>query len=85
MLCLYNLEKGSSFPRHNHPHEQTGYVISGKIEMTIGEQTRVLGPGEAYFMTSEEYHSARVIEETVVLDAFSPPREDYLPEIEKPA
>ena len=78
MLVLYTLEKGAVFPEHNHPHEQSGYVISGLLEMIIDGKSYVLRPGGTYFAAAHQMHSARVLEDTVVLDAFSPPREDYL-------
>lgn len=81
MLCLYDLKKGSVIPKHHHPHEQGGMVISGKMKMTIGGETHVVSAGQAYFMQGDQEHTIEVLEDTVALDAFSPPREDYLHEI----
>jgi quercetin dioxygenase-like cupin family protein len=77
MLCQFFLEAGSVVPRHNHMNDQVGYVVSGKIEMTIGEQVRLLESGESYAIPGGIYHSAKALVDSVVIDVFSPPREDY--------
>lgn len=78
MLCLFEWDTGAILPEHSHPHEQLGYVISGKVEFTIGGKTIVLGPGESYVIPSNVAHSGRSYEPAKVLDAFSPIREEYL-------
>jgi quercetin dioxygenase-like cupin family protein len=78
MLCLFEWETGAILPEHSHPHEQAGYVISGKVEFTIGGQTILFGPGESYVIPSNVVHSGKSYEPTRVLDAFSPIREEYL-------
>ncbi len=77
MLVEFTLEAGASFPEHAHPHEQSGYVLSGALEMTIAGQSRLLQPGMTYFVPGGTLHAARAPERTVVVDAFSPPREEY--------
>jgi quercetin dioxygenase-like cupin family protein len=79
LFVEFVLAKGSGVPPHQHPHEQLGYVVSGWMEFTIGDEVRVLGPGDAYRMPSEVVHSTKALEDTVVVDVFSPIREDYLP------
>jgi len=78
MLCLFEWEPGAILPEHSHHHEQVGYVVSGKVEFTIGERTILLGPGESYAIPSNVVHSGKSYEPTRVLDAFSPIREEYL-------
>lgn len=77
MLCQFFLEAGSTVPSHNHMNDQVGYVISGQIEMTIGNKVRVLNPGDTYAIPGGVYHSTKAILDSVVIDVFSPPREDY--------
>jgi quercetin dioxygenase-like cupin family protein len=77
MLCQFFLEAGSTVPRHNHMNDQVGYVVSGQLEMTIGNKVRVLKPGDTYAVPGGVYHSAKAIVDTVAIDVFSPPREDY--------
>ena len=79
MFVEFTVPKGSGVPLHHHPHEQVGYVVSGRIEFTIGEQVRVLGAGDAYLMPSEVPHWTTALEDSVVVDVFAPVREDYVP------
>lgn len=77
MLCQFLLEAGSTVPTHSHMNDQVGYVVSGKIEMTIGSQIRKLVPGDSYAIPGGISHSALALEDSWVIDVFSPPREDY--------
>lgn len=77
MLCEILLESDAIVPLHQHIHEQVGYVVYGTIEMTIAGETRVLGQGDSYAIPSNVPHSARAIAETVVIDVFNPPRDEY--------
>ncbi|PJF23898.1 MAG: cupin domain-containing protein, partial [Phototrophicales bacterium] len=77
MLCEFYLLRGAVVPNHQHMNDQVGYVISGKIELTIGGQTRVLEPGDSYAIPGGIEHSAVALEDSVLIDTFSPPRDDY--------
>lgn len=77
MLCEFFLEKDSLVPPHNHMNDQVGYVISGLLEMTIGDIVRVCHPGDSYAVPGGVTHSARALKDTLIIDAFSPPRTDY--------
>lgn len=77
MLCEFTLEAGAEVPRHSHMNDQAGYVISGKLELTIGDVKRVLTAGDSYAIPGGIEHGAKIIETAVVIDAFSPPRNDY--------
>ncbi|MGV8176149.1 MAG: cupin domain-containing protein [Methanothrix sp.] len=78
MICRFDLEKGVEIPGHSHPHDQAGYVVSGEIRVTLEGQSRDLGPGDSYSAPSGAVHSALALEPSVVVDTFSPPRDDYL-------
>jgi len=78
-LSEFSLEKGSVIPKHNHPHEQTGYVISGRLIFTIGDERFEAERGDSWNIPSNMEHDVEVLEDTVVIEVFSPPREDYLP------
>jgi quercetin dioxygenase-like cupin family protein len=68
----------SAMPRHEHPHEQFGVMLEGALELTIGDETRLLRPGTAYTIPGGVPHHARTLDEgCLVLDIFAPPREDY--------
>jgi len=78
-LSEFILEKGSIIPKHKHPHEQTGYVISGRLIFTIGNERFEAEPGDSWNIPSDMEHDVEVLEDTVVIEVFSPAREDYLP------
>ena len=77
MLVEFTIDKGAIVPLHRHPHHQVGYVISGELEMTIDNDVRVCRPGDTYAITGNDDHCALAITDCVVVDVFSPPREDY--------
>ncbi len=77
MLVETTLTKGAEMPEHKHPHEQTTYVLRGKLELVIGGEPVILTPGDSVLVPGNVPHSGIAHEETVVLDTFAPPREDY--------
>ncbi|MCD8118003.1 MAG: cupin domain-containing protein [Lachnospiraceae bacterium] len=77
-ITKMNYVAGNYASPHTHPHEQCGYVISGKYELTIGDESYELTAGDSYAIPGNEIHSFRVLEGGEVIDAFTPPREDYL-------
>ena len=78
MLSYVEFDPGAVVEAHSHPHEQGGMVVSGRMELTIGGETRTLGPGEMYLIPPDTPHRARAVGGPVVaLDVFSPVREDY--------
>jgi quercetin dioxygenase-like cupin family protein len=78
-LGEFKLEKGCTVPNHSHPHEQTGYMISGKMTFTIDGEDFETGPGDSWSIPGNAEHSVNVHEDSVVIEVFSPVREDYLP------
>lgn len=77
MICRFDLEVGVEIPSHSHPHDQAGYVVLGKIRITVDDKSCDLGPGDSYSAPSGILHSAIALEASVVVDTFSPPRDDY--------
>ena len=78
MFSLVHLDADTTLPRHKHEHEQSGIIFKGRLEVTIGNESRVLHNGDAYVVPSNVEHSARTFGECAeVLDSFAPPREDY--------
>ena len=65
---------------HAHPHSQVTYVESGVFDFTIGEETQRLNAGDGTYIPPGESHGAVCIEKGVLLDVFSPIRDDFLPE-----
>ncbi len=76
-LCDVRLEAGSVVAMHTHGNEQSGTLISGHMEFEIDGVTHDLHPGDAWMIPSGVPHEARAIDESVVIEAFSPPREDW--------
>jgi quercetin dioxygenase-like cupin family protein len=70
-------KKGSIVPTHTHPHEQIGYIVKGKAKLKIGEKEHLLENGDSYYIPPNIEHGATLIEESTIIDIFSPPREDY--------
>jgi quercetin dioxygenase-like cupin family protein len=77
MVCEFLLERGTVIAPHSHTNDQVGYIAYGRIELTIGDQTRICHPGDSYAIPGGIIHSARVLEDTLEIDVFSPPRNDY--------
>lgn len=78
MVTKMNYVAGNYATEHTHPHEQCGYVISGKYLMTIENKEYVLEPGDSYAVPGNLPHSFQVLETGEVIDVFTPHREDYL-------
>ena len=80
MVCELNVATGGTAPMHSHPEEQISYIVSGKFEFTVGEETMVLGLGDSVYMPGDVPHTAVSLEEGVMLDIFTPERKDLLPQ-----
>jgi quercetin dioxygenase-like cupin family protein len=78
MLSYLEMDDGAEVPLHSHPHEQGGVLLRGTVELTIGEETRRVGPGSLFLIPPNVPHRAVAVDgPAVVLDVFSPIREDY--------
>lgn len=76
-MIEFRLKKGAAIPLHQHTNEQIGLVLSGRIVLTIRAERNELGSGDGYSIGPGEPHSVDIVEDSVVLDVFSPPRDDY--------
>jgi quercetin dioxygenase-like cupin family protein len=79
LLTEFRMEQGSQLPWHAHPQEQTGYLISGRMRLFIGEDTFEVEPGDSWNVPGNIRHRAEILAETLAVEVFSPVREDYLP------
>lgn len=77
MLCEFFLEREAIVPPHSHMNDQVGYIVYGKLEVTIGGETRICERGDSYAVPSGVEHNARAVVDTLAIDVFSPPRNDY--------
>jgi quercetin dioxygenase-like cupin family protein len=78
LQVVVTLAAGSHLPEHHHPHEQIAHVVRGKLRLIVAGVPHDLEPGESLYLAGNVPHSAEALEETVVIDTFSPPREDFL-------
>lgn len=78
MITEFRLDKGALIPEHDHPHEQTGYLVSGSLRFFSGNESIVASPGDNWNLPSNTPHGAEALEDCVVVEVFSPVREDYL-------
>ncbi len=76
-LIEFRMSRGAVIPWHDHPNEQVGMLVSGSIALTIAEETRTLGPGDGYVIPPGVPHTVEVLMDSIALDVFSPPRDDY--------
>lgn len=81
MVAQVYLKKGSIVPTHSHENEQFTYIVNGALRFWIGEdgaEELVVRAGEVLHIPSNVVHKAQAIEETLDVDIFSPPRQDWL-------
>lgn len=78
MMVEFRFETGAEGLPHSHPHTQSTYVTAGRFAFTVLGDTRELGPGDAMMIPSNAVHSCVCLEEGVLVDAFTPCREDFL-------
>jgi len=77
MLVEVHFEANTLAARHSHPHEQITYVLKGRMKFTRDQEVIWVKAGESIHMPSNVPHEAASLEESVLLDVFSPPREDF--------
>ncbi len=78
LLAKVKFEKGGIGPMHQHYHSQVTYVVSGKFDLTIGEETQTLSAGDSFYIAPNILHGAICTEAGVLIDVFSPIREDFM-------
>jgi quercetin dioxygenase-like cupin family protein len=83
MLARIVLTKGCVVPTHHHHNEQISYILSGALEFVLedgtpGGRRQVVRAGEVLVIPGHLPHSATALEDTVNLDVFAPPRQDWI-------
>jgi quercetin dioxygenase-like cupin family protein len=81
MLAHVYLKKGCIVPRHQHDNEQLTYILDGALRFWIGEDEKeevIVRAGEVLHIPSNVWHKAEALEDTLDVDVFSPPRQDWL-------
>ena len=81
MMVRFTFEPFLVTPEHTHPHEQMTIVVKGKVKFTIEGDVKIVSPGDVLYFPPHNRHGATMLDEEVVLiDIFSPIREDFLSE-----
>ena len=78
MMVKVAFEKGGVGALHSHFHTQMSYVESGVFEVTIGDKKQTLKKGDGYYIPSNIMHGAVCLEAGVLIDMFTPMREDFV-------
>ena len=78
MMIMYRFDPHQVWPEEIHEAEQGGYILQGKIELSLPVEGKkiLLGPGDGYLIGTYVPHSWKTLEETILLDVFSPPRKE---------
>jgi quercetin dioxygenase-like cupin family protein len=71
------IKKGSVVPEHQHVHEQITFILEGQLDMVIDDKPYSLIAGSYHIISSNVRHSAIAVEDCIIIDTFSPVREDY--------
>ncbi len=80
MLVKVNFKAGAIGQMHEHHHSQVAYVASGAFDMTIGDEVKRLKGGDSFYIPPHTMHGCVCVEDGVLIDVFSPHREDFLAE-----
>jgi quercetin dioxygenase-like cupin family protein/uncharacterized membrane protein YeaQ/YmgE (transglycosylase-associated protein family) len=75
---LATLETGSKMPAHQHPQEQIVHILSGRMRLIVDGTPHEMKAGDSFYLASNVRHGVETLEETRVVDTFSPPRDEYL-------
>jgi quercetin dioxygenase-like cupin family protein len=78
MMVKVRFEKGAEGSPHQHFHSQTTNIASGKFEFTVGEEKQIVNPGDGLYIPPNVLHGAVCLEAGILIDVFSPVREDFL-------
>ena len=79
LLCEFHLAAGAVIPAHNHPQEQSGYLVSGRLRFFGDEGELVVEAGSGWTFRGGVSHGVEVLADSVAIEVFSPIRQDYLP------
>ena len=78
MTVEVSFEAGAEGAPHSHPHTQLSYALSGSFRYTVEGESVVLNPGDSVVVPSGLTHSTVCLEKGVLLDVFTPKRDDFL-------
>jgi quercetin dioxygenase-like cupin family protein len=78
LMAQVEFEPGGVVPLHSHPHEQVGFLIAGELDFTVGDERRLVRPGEIWVIPGGVEHTVTAGRDgATAMDIFSPVREEY--------
>ena len=81
MMVEVNFIKDAVGEIHSHENEQISYIIKGSFKLSIGEKKEIVKAGDTYYVTPNVLHGVLALEESTILDVFTPQRDDFLKQI----
>ena len=72
------LAKGALVPRHQHPNEQITNVLEGRLRFVLGDEEQIVAAGSTVLIPADLPHEVEALDDSIVLDVFSPVREDWV-------
>jgi len=78
MLVEVTFKKGAVGYLHSHPHEQISYIQKGSFEVEINGEKRILKAGDSFYAAPDVKHGVVALEDSVIVDVFTPQRDDFL-------
>jgi len=79
LMVSINLTKGATIPQHQHLHEQSGFLLSGRLDFVIDGDHFIAEPGDSWTILADIPHGVEALDDSSIIEVFSPVREDYLP------
>jgi quercetin dioxygenase-like cupin family protein len=78
MTVQFTFDKGAVGTPHTHVHEQVGYILKGRFELTLAGEESIVEAGDTYYVPPNVMHGVVALEDSVLLDVFTPQRQDFL-------
>lgn len=78
MVVEFSFKKGAVGALHSHPHEQIGYIAKGSFELEYKGKKEFVKAGDTYYVEPNAVHGVLALEDSVIIDVFTPQREDFL-------
>ena len=79
MAVEVQFKKNTIAEVHSHPHEQIGFILKGRFELEIEDTKEILYEGDTYYVPPDVLHGVVALEDAVLLDVFTPQRDDFFP------
>lgn len=78
LMTEFVMQENAELMEHKHVHEQTGYLIKGKMRLYIDGKSRIMNPGDSWSVPSNSVHKADILEDSIAVEVFSPFRDEYM-------